>query len=38
MATAVAESSYLCGTTGQPLLYRTVGDVLAAAAERWPLR
>ena len=38
MATAVAESSYVCGTTGQPLLYRTVGDVLAAAAERWPLR
>jgi fatty-acyl-CoA synthase len=38
MGTAVAESSYVCGTSGQALLYRTVGDVLAAAAERWPLR
>jgi fatty-acyl-CoA synthase len=38
MATAVAESSYVCGTSRHPLLYRTVGEVLASAAERWPLR
>ncbi|HVN46987.1 MAG TPA: AMP-binding protein [Steroidobacteraceae bacterium] len=38
MATAVAQSSYVCGTSSQPLLYRTVGEVLASAAAHWPQR
>jgi fatty-acyl-CoA synthase len=28
--------SYVCGTSDQPLLYRTVSGVLSDAAERWP--
>jgi fatty-acyl-CoA synthase len=31
-----AELSYACGTSEQPLLFRTVGDMLDLAAERWP--
>src|ERR1700722_1286999 len=31
-------SSYVCGRTHQPLLYRSVDDVLRTAAERWPER
>jgi fatty-acyl-CoA synthase len=30
--------SYVCGNADKPLLYRSVGDVLACAAERWPER
>jgi fatty-acyl-CoA synthase len=28
--------SYVSGTSDQPLLYRSVGDVLSDAAEKWP--
>lgn len=28
--------SYVCGNVDRPLLYRSVGDVLSKAAERWP--
>jgi fatty-acyl-CoA synthase len=38
MATAVAESSYVCGTSGQPLLHRTVDGVLKAALAAGPAR
>ena len=31
-------SSYVCGTSDQPLLYQTVGETLERAAERWPAR
>jgi acyl-CoA synthetase (AMP-forming)/AMP-acid ligase II len=31
-----AEPSFACGTSEQPLLFRTVGDMLELAAERWP--
>lgn len=31
-------SSYVSGTSDQPLLYQTVGATLERAAERWPLR
>jgi hypothetical protein len=31
-----AELSFACGTSDQPLLFRTVGDMLELAAERWP--
>ena len=27
--------SFVCGTSDQPLIYRTVGDVLSHAAEQW---
>jgi fatty-acyl-CoA synthase len=30
--------SYVCGTSDQPLLYKTVGAVLEEAAARWPDR
>jgi hypothetical protein len=30
-----AELSFACGTSDQPLLFRTVGDMLEFAAERW---
>jgi fatty-acyl-CoA synthase len=33
-----AEPSYVCGSSSEPLLYRTVGGVLRHAAERWPAR
>lgn len=32
------EQSYVCGRTDSPLVYRTVGEVLRLAAERWPDR
>jgi len=38
MATAVAESSYVCGTSGAPLLHRTVDGVLRAALAAGPAR
>ena len=38
MATAVAESSYVCGTSGAPLLHRTVDGVLKAALAAGPAR
>jgi fatty-acyl-CoA synthase len=28
-------TSFVCGTSDQPLIYRTVGDVLSHAAEQW---
>ncbi|HKQ81912.1 MAG TPA: AMP-binding protein [Steroidobacteraceae bacterium] len=30
------QRSYVCGTSEQPLIHRTVGDTLALAAARWP--
>lgn len=30
--------SYVCGTSSEPLLYRTIGAVLEEAAARWPDR
>ena len=38
MATAVAESSYVCGTSSRPLLHRTVDGVLKAALAAGPAR
>jgi fatty-acyl-CoA synthase len=38
MSTTIREASYVCGTSEQPLLHRTVGDALGFAAERWPQR
>jgi fatty-acyl-CoA synthase len=37
-STTIREASYVCGTSEQPLLHRTVGDALGFAAERWPQR
>jgi fatty-acyl-CoA synthase len=32
------QTSYVCGISAQPLLYMTVGEVLARAARNWPNR
>ncbi len=32
------DPSYVCGVSEQPLLYCTVGEILASAAARWPER
>src|SRR5579883_2373464 len=32
------EPSFVCGAGGLPLIHRTVGQVLAAAAGQWPQR
>lgn len=34
----LAAPSYVCGSSSEPLWYLTVGDVLARAAESWPLQ
>jgi fatty-acyl-CoA synthase len=33
-----ADASYVCGMSDRPLLYRTIGDTLRFAAQRWPER
>jgi fatty-acyl-CoA synthase len=38
MSAIVPKPSYVSGTAAQPLLYRTVGEVLAFAARHWPER
>ncbi|HVS77996.1 MAG TPA: AMP-binding protein [Steroidobacteraceae bacterium] len=32
------DPSFVCGTTGLPLIHRTVGDALGEAARQWPRR
>ena len=37
-AEAAPEHAYVCGTSTDPLIWRTIGNALCTAAERWPER